>query len=148
MCFLSLAIFILPLIFFAHLIKKAIRHHCQNACPGQLSPMHPTNTPATDIIETKENYVVIIDMPGFQKEDIEISLKRNQFNIQNLFIKGERKLDKFVDEKVILHQRKTIFTNVIYFNVSVLEKDIKATYDSGVLRIVIEKDAGNKIKIE
>lgn len=49
--------------------------------------------PATDIYETKDDYVFKVELPGITKEDIKVEV-----NGDNLVIKGERKEEKDVKQ--------------------------------------------------
>lgn len=102
-----------------------------------------------DIRETEDNYIVEADLPGFNKEDINIELKDNRLTIsaeQNQaveekgenYIRKERRAGKLV--------RSFIVDNVKHDQVT-------AKYENGVLKIVLPKEkkdfgTGRKINIE
>ncbi len=101
-------------------------------------------TPAVDIKENAENYIVTADLPGVEKENIHISLENN-----TLTIKGERKYEK--DEKTEEgFTRKERFQGQFYRRFvlpeTTDESKIKAKYRHGVLEVIIPKKEDKKLK--
>ena len=76
--------------------------------------------PLTDIIEGKDNVAITIEIPGVEKEDINLNVKENNFEI-----------------KVDAPQRK--YHKVVNLPCKVKSKSTKATYKNGILDIVLEK---------
>lgn len=102
-----------------------------------------TYFPASDIRETEENFLLSIDMPGINKEDIDIELNGNQ-----LMISGERKKEEELSEngahrieRAFGHFKRT-FTLPEGINSEVIE----ASYDNGVLSICLPKAEEKKAK--
>ncbi len=99
--------------------------------------------PAADIFETKDDYVVNLEVPGISKEDINIEFVNN-----TLSIKGERKEEKEVEEEN--YHRVERFNGA--FNRSFTlpgETDgnkINASMKDGILELRIPKAAEKKIK--
>jgi len=56
--------------------------------------------PATDIYETKDDYMFKVELPGIAKEDIKIEV-----NGENLSIKGERKVEDVKPESYHRNER-------------------------------------------
>lgn len=50
--------------------------------------------PATDVMETKDDYVFKLEVPGLSKDDIKV-----EFNNNILSISGEKKKDDYKDEQ-------------------------------------------------
>lgn len=90
--------------------------------------------PITDIIEGKNDVAITIEIPGVDKEDIDLSVKEGSLEIN--VDTPTRKYHKLVDLPCYVKANKT-----------------KATYKNGILDIVIEKkekeknDDGYKISI-
>lgn len=101
-----------------------------------------------DIIDEGESIKVIADLPGFNKEDIEIWIEDS-----DLVIKAERKEEK--EEKEVNYIRRERRIGRVYRKISIptevdLEK-IKASYNNGILEITLPKSEVAKkrmIKIE
>lgn len=108
-----------------------------------------------DVSETEDAITIKCDMPGMQKDDIDVSLKGNI-----LTIKGERKVEeetKDAEGKVVSRERRFgSFARSFTVPKGVKPEDIKTSYENGVLTIVVpkekaapekEEDPGVKIKI-
>ena len=99
--------------------------------------------PSVDLSETKEAYKVKADIPGLNKEDIDLS-----FEDKTLTIKGERK--DIVSEEGENFYKKEIsygtFQKKIFLSQDVDSDSIKATYANGVLELNIPKSEKTKSK--
>ena len=91
--------------------------------------------PPIDMHLTDENLKVIIDIPGFLKKDIELSLSGDILSI---------KAEKFIDEKdsktLISNQRPNKINKKIRLPIEIKEGEEKiesAKYEEGVLVLVI-----------
>ena len=96
------------------------------------------NIMKTDVKENDGKYEVAIDLPGFKKDEIEISLDDGF-----LTVKAEKNLNK--DEKdengKMLRQERYSGSMQRSFRVSndLTEEDIKAKFENGVLMLDIPK---------
>ena len=92
----------------------------------------------TDIKETDGGYELVIDMPGFKKDDVQAELKDGYLTI-NAQTQGESE-DK--DEQGT-YVRKERFSGkcsrTFYVGDDVEEDDIKAKFEDGVLKIAVPK---------
>ncbi|MBN1526976.1 MAG: Hsp20/alpha crystallin family protein [Candidatus Omnitrophica bacterium] len=90
-----------------------------------------------DVTETDKTVVVKADLPGMDKDKIDISLERGKI----LTISGSREM--YTEKKapgVIRQERMTgKFQRVIELPVECMNEGIKASYNSGVLDIEIPK---------
>jgi HSP20 family protein len=91
-----------------------------------------------DVTETDESITIRCDMPGMQKDDIDISLKGNV-----LTIKGERKVEeekKDEEGRIISRERRFgSFARSFTVPEEVKPEDVKTSYENGVLTIVVPK---------
>lgn len=92
--------------------------------------------PLTDIYEDKDNYMLTLDLPGINKEDVKIS-----FNDGQLSISGERKLEK-ESKDGSWHRVERNYGK--YFRSFTLPKKIKedkieAEFKNGQLTITVPK---------
>ncbi|WII72592.1 Hsp20/alpha crystallin family protein [Bdellovibrio sp. 22V] len=83
-----------------------------------------TYTPAIDVTEADEHYLMSVDLPGMKKEDIKIEMDGNM-----LTISGERKRET---KSVSFSRRFTIPTTVD-------AEKIEAHYEDGVLNLYLPK---------
>ena len=89
----------------------------------------------TDIKEDDKKYDIEIEMPGFKKEDIKISLNNSYLTVEAN--KEEEKEDK---KHYIYHERYYGSTSRSYYvGNSIKEEDINARFENGILIIEIPK---------
>jgi len=87
-----------------------------------------------DVEETEEGYVVVADLPGFEREDLTI-----RFDDGVLTIRGE---SEYSDESgSISHRRSRRAFERLSFPETVIEDDISASYHNGVLEVTLPVDA-------
>ena len=100
-------------------------------------------TPALDLSEDKDNFVVKVEVPGMKKEDIDVTLHEGALSIS-----GERKSDeKFEDAEVYRSERfYGRFHRTISLPASVAVDKIKAQYKDGVLTVTLPKTEEAKPK--
>lgn len=92
----------------------------------------------TDVEESEDHYTLKMDLPGYQKEDVSVSLNRG-----NLTISAKRNTSK--DEKDdrgnILRQERFTGNCSRTFSVStaVKDTDIHASFKDGILTVTVPK---------
>lgn len=101
-----------------------------------------------DIIQQGENSVVRLDLPGMNKDQIDISVNKHV-----LTVKGERQSDVLNEnDKYVYHERSYgKFERKIYLKEPIESENIKASYKDGVLEIVCkfeQKQDNKRILIE
>jgi HSP20 family protein len=106
-------------------------------------------TPAVDIKEEENKLVVTTDLPGINKEDIEINLKEDMLEISAK--SGKEKETE--DEGYIRREREyTRFYRAVRLPTSVKEEGTTAKIENGVLTIMLPKmkleEPAKKIQIE
>ncbi|MGB9681102.1 MAG: Hsp20/alpha crystallin family protein [Minisyncoccia bacterium] len=113
-----------------------------------LLPVIGLKGPAINLYETDKEVVVEIEAPGYEPKDIEISIEN-----QNLYLRG--KTAKKEEEKSKNYWRKEIrresFERIVHLPVKVEEKEAKATFKNGIVKVVIPKagqEKEKKVKIE
>lgn len=91
----------------------------------------------TDIKECKDSYLVDIDMPGFTKENINLSLKNGYLEISAETSKEENSPE---EAKVIRQERfYGKCSRSFYIGDEIKEDDIHAEFKNGILKIEIPK---------
>lgn len=94
------------------------------------------NLMKTDIKEKKDKYLVEVDLPGFSKENINLSLKNGYLGISAKMEKD----DKDEEEKYVRRERfYGECSRSFYVGEDVTEEDIKAEFKNGILKIDIPK---------
>ena len=109
-------------------------------------PIRRDNRMKCDIYEKDNKYYIEMEVPGFNKEDIDISLKEGY-----LTIKAEKKMsneEKDENKKYLRKERNYIKTERSFNLGNIDEENIDASFENGVLKIEIPKVEENKRTIE
>ena len=144
------------------------------------APVHYEKRPMamkTDVREDENAYHFDVEMPGFKKDEIDISLKNGYLSISAQKKEEYHNHDKMKDEKCeceenhgdcgchekgkcdcnakryIRRERSIYASRTFYVGDKVKEDDIKAKYEDGVLNLVVQKEkpkqiVSHKINIE
>lgn len=90
----------------------------------------------TDVRETDEGYEVDIDLPGFRKDEIRLELNQGYMTVS-----AEKALEKNAEDNKgrMLRQERWSGTmnRSFYVGDAVTEDDIRASYNNGVLHIML-----------
>ena len=98
-----------------------------------------------DIQEQGNNYIIDMDLPGFKKEDIRISLENGYLTVGAL--KNESKEEKNEEKNYIHRERYTgKCSRSFYVGDSIKEEDIKAKYTDCILQIIVTKSNVREIE--
>lgn len=116
-----------------------------NAFEHFFRPMFYEDTPSgmnTDIRETEGGYALDVELPGFDKSEIELSLEKGYLTV------CAKKEEKEENEKgkFLRKERKIQCSRSYYIGEDVTEEDIKAKYDKGVLEITFPKDKPKQVE--
>ena len=97
----------------------------------------------TDIKETEDQYVLSVELPGFNKEDVKLSLKDGYLNISAT----AQSEDEEKEGKFLRRERYTgAMTRSFYVGEDITEEDVKAKFGNGVLTLLLPKEAPKKIE--
>ena len=95
---------------------------------------HAAHEMKTDVRETDSGYEVDIDLPGFKKDEIDVQLDNGYLSISAA--KGLDKEEKDKEGKYIRKERYAgSMSRSFYVGDAITEDDIKAKYESGILRL-------------
>ena len=94
------------------------------------------NLMKTDIKEKKDKYVIEMDLPGFEKENIKLELNNGYLTISG---KQENKIDE--EEEKYVHKERFYgeCTRSFYVGDNIKEEDIEAEFKNGILKINVPK---------
>jgi len=98
----------------------------------------------TDIVEQGDQYVLNMELPGFKKEDIQMELKDGYLLITAH--KDTNKEEKDSKGHVIRRERYSGSCSRNFYVGDVDQKDIKASFDNGELKISIPKEEMKEIE--
>ena len=90
----------------------------------------------TDIKEKKDKYIIEMDLPGFEKENIKLEINNGYLTITG---KQENKIDE--EEEKYVHKERFYgeCTRSFYVGDNIKEEDIEAEFKNGTLKIDIPK---------
>lgn len=105
-------------------------------------------TPASELTEEENHYMLSIDLPGMKKEDIKIEVADG-----TLVISGERKHERRNDANQVHRFEKTygMFKRSFVLPNTISADKVEARYENGVLELYLPKTAvaqARKIEIQ
>ena len=100
-------------------------------------------TPPVDILETGSEVILLAELPGVCREDIDIQIEGDI-----LILRGERKFQKEADQENYYRMECSygVFHRVFTLPQSIKKNEVQARFDQGVLEIRLPK-AGQKEKV-
>lgn len=93
-------------------------------------------TPTADVVEKGDHYILTLDLPGLQREDINVNVEDGQ-----LVVRGSRKIDR-KDEKdnwIRSERYAGEFVRSFRLGDKVSTEGIAAAYTDGVLEVKVPK---------
>jgi HSP20 family protein len=101
-------------------------------------------TPAVDVAEQDDAFVVKMELPGVTKEDVKITMQEN-----TLTVRGEKKQEKESKESNIHRVERSYgaFQRSFTLPSSVKAEKIDASYQDGILSILLPKAEEAKPKL-
>ena len=98
----------------------------------------------TDIKEKEDGYELVVDLPGFSKDEVKASLENGY-----LIISAAKGLDKEEEEKETGHYiRKERYSGAcersFYVGEELEQSDIKAEFKHGILKLFVPKKEAKK----
>lgn len=92
--------------------------------------------PLVDMYETKDDLVLVVELPGVREKDVNVSITGDL-----LSIKGERRFDQEVKDQSLLHVERVHgrFERTIQLPMPVQADKVKATFRDGVLEVKLPK---------
>ncbi len=96
----------------------------------------------TDIKEKSDKYIIDIDLPGYEKENINLELKDGY-----LIVSAKVEKEEHSDEKERFVHKERFYgecSRSFYIGKQVVEEDIHAEFKNGILKISIPKKEETK----
>ena len=88
----------------------------------------------TDVKQTDAGYELSIDMPGYDKKDIELSLENGYLKVE------AKRSEKEEDEKAFVRRERSFScARSYYVGDGITENDVKAKYNNGTLELFVPK---------
>ena len=138
---------LMPRIFGDDFFDDWMRRPMDRALPDvehKLYGKHAGRVMRTDIREHEDRYDVEIDLPGFKKDEIELSLEKGYLTVSAAKGLDQDKTDK--KGKIIRQERFAgAMQRSFYVGTGLTEEDIKAKFEDGVLTLNVPKKAAPKL---
>ena len=108
-----------------------------------LEPKKGNKMMRCDIYEKDNKYNIELDVPGFDKNDIEISLDNGYLRIS-----AEKKFDENTDDNKYIHRERHMYQKCDreFYVGNIDEEDIKAEFKNGTLMISVPKEESKNNK--
>ena len=103
---------------------------------------------AVDVEERDDSFVVTADVPGFDKDDIDVTLAERTLRIR---ADSEEETEEAEGDYLRRERRATSAERSVTLPSAVEEEGISATYKNGVLTVTLPKrsgDGGQRIEVE
>ena len=106
-------------------------------------PLTAGFVPPVDVYEDDQKIVLKLEVPGVKENELDIRLENH-----TLTVRGERKFEKEEKEENFhrIERRYGSFFRAFSLPTTVDSENVKATYDSGVLRLELNKRSEAKPK--
>ena len=119
-------------------------NRAENQIEKKLYGRHAHNVMKTDIKEKKDGYELVVDLPGFSKDEIKASVANGY-----LTISAAKGLDKDEKEKDSGHYiRKERYAGAcersFYVGDNIEQEDVKAEFKHGILKLFVPKKEAKK----
>ena len=111
-------------------------------------PRMDMTKPAMDVKETDKEVIAEVEVPGFDPEKVDVSVEDGVLKVRGSMDEKKEEKEKGYWRKEI---RKGSFERMVRLPVAVKENAVEATYDKGVLKIVMPKAEAkptSKVKIQ
>lgn len=128
-----------------------LQSEIERATRGMEGPASPGG-PAIDVADHEDEYIVTADLPGFDRDEIDVSLVD-----QSLRIEAEHETESETDEEtetgtyIRKERHREATSRTVRLPGPVDEEAVSATHSNGVLTVTLPKtssDAGHRIEIE
>ncbi len=95
----------------------------------------------TDIKETDKSYELDLELPGYQKEDIKVTLDKGY-----LTVSAEKHQKEEDGKKYLRREIRESTSRSYYVGQDITKEQIKAKYANGILRLTVPKAAPKKLE--
>ena len=93
----------------------------------------------TDIKETKEGYELVIDVPGFKKDEVKVALKDGYLTVSAAKGLDQDEQEKETGRYIRRERYAGACQRSYYVGEDITEEDIKAEFKHGILKLFVPK---------
>lgn len=108
---------------------------------------HQNKIMKTDVLEKDGSYILNMELPGFKKEDIKMSLKDGYLTISAQ--RDDQKEEKDDKGNIVRQERyRGSCKRSFYVGTGLKEEDIKAKFEDGELKVTVPQEEARRIENE
>ena len=100
----------------------------------------------TDIKEQDNGYELVIDLPGFKKDEVSASLENGYLTISAAKGLDEEDKDKKSGKYIRKERYAGALSRTFYLGEEIREEEIKAKFENGILSVSIPKEEEKKVE--
>ena len=114
-------------------------NRAENQIEKKLYGRHAHNVMKTDIKETDDSYELIVDLPGFKKDEIKVSLEDGYLTIEAAKGLDEDELEKKTGKYIRKERYAGACQRSFYVGDNLTQEDIKGEFKHGILTLTVPK---------
>ena len=114
-------------------------NRAENQIEKKLYGRHAHNVMKTDIKETDDNYELIVDLPGFKKDEIKVSLEDGYLTIEAAKGLDEDEQEKKKGKYIRKERYAGACQRSFYVGDNLTQEDIKGEFKHGILTLNVPK---------
>ena len=114
-------------------------NRAENQIEKKLYGRHAHNVMKTDIKETDDGYELIVDLPGFKKDEIKVSLDNGYLSIAAAKGLDQDEQEKDTGKYIRRERYAGSCERSFYIGEDMTEEDIKGEFKHGILKLFVPK---------
>ena len=121
-------------------------NRAENQIEKKLYGRHAHNVMKTDIKETDDGYELIVDLPGFKKDEIKVSLEDGYLTIEAAKGLDEDEQEKKTGKYIRKERYAGSMSRSFYVGDAITEEDVHAKYEDGILKLSVPKKEAKAVE--
>lgn len=122
--------------------EVALVRRTNDALARRMEPLEDFVTPAADIFETSGAFVLKIDMPGVEKESINVQVEPGLLQVKGLLSQLYKESSNVLFSEI----RKASYYRKFNVGSGIDVEKIQANFENGVLTITLPKNESSKVR--
>ena len=102
------------------------------------------NIMKTDIREHDTGYTIEVELPGFKKDEVKVSLEDGYLTINAAKMQEENEKDKATGKYIRQERFSGACQRSFYVGDGIKEEDIKANFNNGILQLTFPKEVARR----